>query len=291
MAFLRSAWWFAMIFFPVVFLLYLIWTVYLSIHPWRPFFSRYKEEHNLFPDLEKVSFTSRDGLGLNGWFLSGEKPNIIILLHGLNSSGLGMMAHAKILNLAGYCIFMPDLRAHGSSSGNTVTGVWEVNDVLGALDYLKTRSDIQVDRVGLLGISFGALVGLRTARAAPEIKALVLESIGPATLDDHGGRPTTLIRWLNYPINWTIYAINNFMSGTRGVEGVIDSLKGLNDCAVLFISAGRGKERYFMHMFAQAAKQPKLIWEVPESEHGITIAVRREEYSRKVREFFDRALK
>jgi fermentation-respiration switch protein FrsA (DUF1100 family) len=117
-----------------------------------------------------------------------------------------------------------------------------------------------------------------------------LESIGPATLDDHGGRPTSLIRWLNYPINWTIYALNNLMSGTRGVEGVIEALQGLNDCAVMLISTGRGKERYFMRMFAQAANHPKTIWEVPESEHGISIAVRREEYRRKVSEFFDRTL-
>jgi pimeloyl-ACP methyl ester carboxylesterase len=53
---------------------------------------------------------------------------------------------------------MFDLRNHGqSASGGPVTfGLQESNDLLGALDYLATRSDVDQHRIGVVGFSVGA---------------------------------------------------------------------------------------------------------------------------------------
>lgn len=243
-----------------------------------------------WPGIERVWYKGSDGIDLCGYYISGSNRRSIILLHGLGSSGMEMHPHGKILNEAGYSIFMTDFRAHGASGGRTVNGVREVQDLKGVLEFLKQRSELGGESVGILGISFGALVGLRSAATYPEIRALVLESMGPAALEDHGGKPDSLIRWLNYPLNWFIYGATNFFGNTPGSSGVIELLKGLRGVPVFFISAGRGKEQYFMRRFYQAARNPKQLWEAARSMHGITLAVERENYQAKVTRFFDRAL-
>jgi len=215
---------------------------------------------------------------------------VIILLHGLGGTGLSMSYQARMLQKAGYNVLMPDLRAHGDSEGDTVTGALEVNDVLGALDYLRTRRDVDADQIGILGVSYGALVALRAASETQAIRAVVLESIGPARLEDHGGRPTTLRRWINLPFNWLLYRLFDFMSGVGDCEGVLGSLHLIFPRPVLFISTGRGKERYFMRAFHEAARQPKAILEVPKASHGIAAAVDYRAYRERVVDVFDGVL-
>lgn len=277
-------------FFLLMVVMYLTWTIYFSIHPWRLATFRRMASSESWPGIERVWYKGSDGIDLCGYYISGSNRRSIILLHGLGSSGMEMHPHGKILNEAGYSIFMTDLRAHGASGGRTVNGVREVQDLKGVLEFLKQRSELGGESVGILGISFGALVGLRSAATYPEIRALVLESMGPAALEDHGGKPDSLIRWLNYPLNWFIYGATNFFGNTPGSSGVIELLKGLRGVPVFFISAGRGKEQYFMRRFYQAARNPKQLWEAARSMHGITLAVERENYQAKVTRFFDRAL-
>ena len=51
-----------------------------------------------------------------------------------------MLYHASAMAVYNYGVLMFDLRAHGSSDGDTSTAGWrEVNDLLGAVDYLRSR--------------------------------------------------------------------------------------------------------------------------------------------------------
>lgn len=273
-----------------IYLVYFMWITYRSVHPGRAIFRRKtpKLEVDLKPEM--ISFLSRDGLQLKGWFIPGTKQGVIILLHGLGETGLSMSYQARMLNKNGYNVLMPDMRAHGESDGDTITGVLEVNDVLGALDYLTTRPDVDEEQVGILGVSFGALVALRSASDNNAIRALVLESIGPAKLTDHGGRPTTLRDWINYSYNWLLYQLFDFMSGVVADKGVVDSLHTIYPRPVLFISTGRGKERTFMRIFFDVARHPKSILEVPKASHGLAAAVNSREYRELVLRVFDGAL-
>jgi len=269
---------------------FILWGVYTTVHPGRSVFRRRIPRFEVDLECEKVEFFSRDGLPLCGWFLLGKKPMVIILLHGLGGTGLAMSVQARMLWNAGYSVFMPDLRGHGNSAGDTITRVLEVNDIYGALEYLESRSDVDTEQVGILGVSFGAWVALRAATEMKFIRAVILESMGPATLADHGGRPTTLKRWINYPYNWFNYKLFDFMCGMETREGVIDSLHRIYPRPVLFISTGRGKERYFMRMFYEAARHPKSILEVPEAPHGIAYAGNSREYQQRVLSVFNKAL-
>jgi pimeloyl-ACP methyl ester carboxylesterase len=190
---------------------------------------------------------------------------------------------------AGYGVFLVDLRAHGSSDGDTSTfGLCEADDIAGAVDYLLTRVDVDGRKIGALGISLGAQAALRGALKTGNIRALVLEGLGPSILSDHGGKPKTLQRWVNYPSNWLYYRAYEFMIRGRD-RGVLEVIGKIAPRPILLIASG-AKDIYFSRLFWQAANEPKEIWELPNGRHGVAYLQDSHGYVRLVTEFFNQAL-
>jgi len=71
----------------------------------------------------------------------------------------------------------------GGSSGRFGGGVKERDDVKAALDYLAARKEINAEKLGLAGYSFGGAVAFAAAQEDPRVKKLAL--VSPA-LDDGG---------------------------------------------------------------------------------------------------------
>jgi pimeloyl-ACP methyl ester carboxylesterase len=273
-------------------LVLLIWFIRNSVrrafynaHPPRRI--RWLEETAL--QFREVRFKSRDGLTLFGRFIPGKSKATVLLVHGLGQASQDMLLYAEILANAGFGIFMIDLRAHGSSDGDTSTnGLREAEDVASAVDYLLHRIDVNGQRIGALGISLGAQAVLRGAQKTENIRAMVLEGLGPADLSDHGGRQQSLMRWLNYPANWLYYQLFQFM--IRGKEpGVPDAIYRVAPRPLLLIASGT-EDIYFNRLFYQAAGKPKELWELPKGEHGAAILVDSHAYIQRVTEFFQREL-
>jgi alpha/beta superfamily hydrolase len=76
-----------------------------------------------------------------------------------------------------------NFRGAGGSGGSHGGGVKERDDVRTALDYLCTRSEVDKNRLGLVGYSFGGAVVFAVARQDTRIKRLAL--VSPA-LDESG---------------------------------------------------------------------------------------------------------
>jgi pimeloyl-ACP methyl ester carboxylesterase len=126
--------------------------------------------------FEEVSFPSRDGLVLGGWWIPAPDTarGTVILCPGQRSSMEGDLIHAEPLHRAGFNLLMFDFRGHGRSEGNLVTlGPQEVFDLLGALDYVTQARG--VERAGVMGFSMGAGVALVTAAQDNRVAALVLD--------------------------------------------------------------------------------------------------------------------
>jgi hypothetical protein len=239
--------------------------------------------------FREVTFHSRDGLTLFGRFLPGRNSATILLLHGLGGANNNMLLYAEFLAHAGFGIFMIDLRAHGSSDGDTSTyGLREADDVAGAVDYLLTRLDVNGQRIGALGISLGAQAALRGALKTEHLQALVLEGLNPFVLRDHGGRPRTLRRWLNYPANWLYYKLYHFMAGGSDT-GVLEVIGRVTPRPIFLIASGE-KDMYFNRLFFRAAQEPKELWEIPQGEHGAAILQDSHAYIQRVVEFFNKTL-
>lgn len=240
-------------------------------------------------EFREVEFTTRDGLTLFGRFTPGRNHGTILLIHGLGGVDADMILHAEFLTHAGYGVFMIDLRAHGSSDGDTSTfGLYEGDDVACAVEYLLKRVDVDGNKIGVLGISLGAQAALRGALKTKDIHALVLEGLGPVNLKDHGGRPNSLVRWMNYPFNWLNYQAYQFMIGGRD-RGVLEVIGEVTPRPLLLIASG-DKDIYFNRLFYQAAKDPKELWELPNGTHAAAFLENSQEYAERVIGFFDEAL-
>ncbi|MBE2215294.1 MAG: alpha/beta fold hydrolase [Opitutaceae bacterium] len=102
-----------------------------------------------------------------------EPKGTIVLLHGIWMSRESVLHWAIHLAQAGYRTVPVDLRGHGTSTGAWVTyGALETGDLAAVLDELQ-RLGMAGDRVGVLGISYGASVGLLWASRDPRVGAVV----------------------------------------------------------------------------------------------------------------------
>lgn len=240
-------------------------------------------------DFREVTFPSRAGLTLFGRFAPGKNHAAILLLHGLGGANADMLSHAEILANAGYGVFLVDLRAHGSSDGDTSTfGLHEADDVAGAADYLLSRADVNGQKIGAIGISLGAQAALRGALKTDKLRALVLERLGPSVLSDHGSGFKSLQHWVNYPFNWLYHRVYEFMIGGRD-QGVLEVIGRIAPRPVLFIASSRN-DIYFSRLFCQAAGEPKELWELSNIRQGTAFLQDSQEYAKRVVGFFDKAL-
>jgi uncharacterized protein len=239
--------------------------------------------------FREVTFKSSDELTLFGRFVPSRNKATLLLVHGLGQADQDMLFYAEVLVDAGFGIFMFDLRAHGSSDGDTSTnGLREAEDVAGALDYLLHRIDVNGQRIGALGIGLGAQAILHAALHLENIRAMVLEGLEPSALLDHAGSQQSLMRQLLTPVNWLYYKLYQFMCGYK-VESVLDVIGLLAPRPILLIAAGK-QDIYFNRLFYQAAGEPKELWELPQGEHGAAILSDSRAYMGRVIAFFQREL-
>ena len=116
--------------------------------------------------FDSVSFPTRDGLKLDGWFLPGHpgKPTVIFS-HGLFRNRRETLKRACQLHQLGYSGLVFDFRNHGRSERRHCSlGFQERLDVLGAYDFLKKSK--RRDRFVLFGVSMGAVASIH---AAPDL--------------------------------------------------------------------------------------------------------------------------
>jgi dipeptidyl aminopeptidase/acylaminoacyl peptidase len=136
--------------------------------------------------LEDVSFMSQ-GLRLTGFVSvpddhkAGERRPAVIVLHGFggNKASDGVKVPCDMLSKMGYVTLGFDMRGCGDSEGEKgrIICLDQVEDTKSAVTYMRSRPDVDPDRIGLLGSSFGAAVSVYTA-GVDERVAMVISSGG-----------------------------------------------------------------------------------------------------------------
>ena len=239
---------------------------------------------------EDVTLATSDGLTLKGWYLPSHNGAAIILLHGYGGNRLEMLDRAALLAKHGYGVLLYDERASGESDGDKRTFGWlDVNDVPLALSYLHTRSEIDPQRIGILGFSIGGQIALRAAAQSDQIDAVIAEEPGFARISDVPDIPTLEDKF--YVVGYWVG--ENWLSLRTGVpipEGVLPALPRIAPRPILFIATGQDYGRTLVRYFFDEAGEPKHWWEVPETTHGGSPQARPEEYEQIVVGFLDRVL-
>ena len=256
-----------------------------------------QEDHpsNYNLEFEDVEFPSRRGdLTLSGWYLPGESPSPhLIFVHGIGSVRSGDNAvelAARMIEL-GYNVLMFDLRGHGSSAGDKVSGgYFERWDVLGAFDYLVDRG-IAPDRTGLMGFSMGAATSIMAAAEEPRITAVAADSPFANASDlisREAARKTPIPAWLT-PV--FMPAAKLMAKGIYGID--------IRELAPEEAVAGLGYPVLVIHgiaddripwkqgqRVASAAGAGSSIWLVPGVDHVDAFLTHPDEYVRRVSEYF-----
>lgn len=127
---------------------------------------------------EDVSIDAVDGSRMHGWWLPATRPALGSVLH-LHGNAANVSNHLPLvawLPDAGFDVLMLDYRGFGRSQGApTLDGV--VDDAAAALQYLRSRPDVDGERLAVLGQSIGGAAALRLlARDSAGVRLAVIEA-------------------------------------------------------------------------------------------------------------------
>jgi pimeloyl-ACP methyl ester carboxylesterase len=241
---------------------------------------------------EAVEFKATDGIILRGvWIPASGSEKAVIILHGHGGSYDFDIYRAPALHEAGFSVFLFDFRAHGRSEGRRMTfGYEERRDVLGAIEFLHSRG---IQRIGLLGFSYGGIVSMLVAPVSPDIQAVITDG-GPARM-----RTAIAVRgaemgaplWLSKTIAWLIISITSLRLGVNLFHyEPIRWVGKITPRPILFI---HGDHDQFLPDFDElyaAANLPKEFWRLSDAGHTTASQLYPEEHTRRVVDFFSQYL-
>ncbi len=130
---------------------------------------------------EAISFHS-EGFKLRGdvylpdGLEPGERRAAIVLCHGYTGvKDLYLPDNARILKQAGYVVLAFDYKGWGESEGprTRLSPHGRVADVQAALTYLAHRGEVDADRLGLYGTSYGGATVVWVGAIDPRAKCIV----------------------------------------------------------------------------------------------------------------------
>ena len=131
---------------------------------------------------ERVTFES-DGLRLAGvvrvpaGLKAGERRPAFLVLHGFgsNKSSHNVILPCDMFDKLGYATLRFDMRGCGESEGERgrLICLEQVSDTRNALSFLQRHPQIDPQRIGVIGSSFGAAVAVYTGGVEPRVAAVI----------------------------------------------------------------------------------------------------------------------
>jgi uncharacterized protein len=262
-----------------------------------PEYHRYEWSLATFPDLnpEHIQVRSVDNIFLDGRFFPGAHSSLVILVSGYGDTQDQMLSIAEFLHRAGFSVLTYTSRARVPSGGRYVTlGAVEQKDVVSVVNYAAGRSDVDANRIGILGISMGGASAILAAANDKRIRAVVDDSAfsdGPrviATAFEH------FVHLPAFPFAPITVAIADWRAGiditrVRPVDVIAEisprPLLIIHDQGDPVVLAGNSLRNF------SAAGEPKQLWLVPGSGHADAQIIAKSQYQSRVTSFFEAALR
>ncbi|MBN1341443.1 MAG: alpha/beta fold hydrolase [Phycisphaerae bacterium] len=171
------------------------------------------------PESRTVSYKTPDGVEIVADYYAPKSKRqggapVVILLHQYPSTRSSWRPLAPLFHEAGYAVLAPDLRGHGDSvkpEGMKLAQGKEsrspkhyreaYQDVFGAYEWLRTRKEVDLSRLAIVGASIGTSVAIDYAARDPSVDVVVCLSPGPEYfgvdsrrhIAKYGDRPILLI--------------------------------------------------------------------------------------------------
>lgn len=222
--------------------------------------------------FEDVTFQSEDGTKLHGWFLSPParvKPKGTIIFNHGNAGSVGHhLPFVGWMVRGGYQVFLYDYRGYGKSEGE-ITRKGLVQDVSAAINYVKTREDVDSKRLISFGHSLGGAKSLAALgeKMIPGVRG-VISFAGFASYED-------MARGIGGQMGANLvtddYSAQDYIEKISPVPVLL--AHGTDDRTVPF-SQG---EKLF-----EKAKEPKTFFKIPGGSHAQALFMNDGEYRKKV---------
>jgi len=249
-------------------------------------------------DYRDVRLVARgDGTEISAWYLANENSSsAIILVHGRDASKRDAISGnfpklGAALQKAGHAVLMIDMRGHGDSEGVRYSfGVYERQDVLGAVDWLLTEG-FEPGKIGVLGLSMGGGATVSAAAAEPAIGVLVLEStfadLWPLVEEkfvEESGLPTLFLPGVRL-MNRLMYGYD--LKRVRPIEEIVE----VAPRPIMIIHCSVDEDVRFWHAEQLMEAVPDAeTWVMDACEHADIYRDYPEEYEERVIPFFEENL-
>jgi pimeloyl-ACP methyl ester carboxylesterase len=264
------------------------------------------------PDAENVRFQALGGVWLQGSWLvskSNERRGTIIFCHEYLANRWSCRPYIDELRNAGFDVFTFDFRNHGESdtSPGYAAMQWashfEMIDVQAAVSHVRQRAGGARPWIGLLGISRGGSAAILAASRDEHVQAVATDGAFPTNLT----QLAYMLRWAKIYIGeGLLYRLTPdwYYSLLCGIVRTVGARR--HGCRFLRVSRAipriaprpllmihGEKDNYVVPQIARQlfdrARDPKQFWLVPDARHNAAIQLARNDYERRLVEFFTRA--
>lgn len=229
--------------------------------------------------FEDVYFRAEDGTRLHGWFVPGRSDDTLVWFHGNAANISNRVYNILLLNRnLGLNVFIFDYRGYGRSEGKpSEKGMYM--DAEGALEYLRSRDDIDTEKLILFGRSLGGAVAVDLAtrhRTGNYVRGVIMESSFTSV--------KAMSRYMRP-------AFAFFLPTHLLVKSRFDSLSKIGRIqSPVMIVHGDRDDTVPIHMGRElfdAANEPKRFYTVKGASHDDTPIVGGKAYFAALREFID----
>jgi alpha-beta hydrolase superfamily lysophospholipase len=237
--------------------------------------------------IETVAIPSGSGSRLAAWFIPGEaRKGAILLLHGIRANRLEMLGRARLFHRLGFAVLLFDFQAHGESPGDHMTfGYLESKDARAAFDFLRRKAP--GEKIGVDGLSLGGASAL-LADPPLEADAMVLEAVFASFDTAVGNR---IVVWLG-PLGRYLVPLLTWQVRPRlGIDQAVLAPAthiGAVHAPVLLIAGDADRLAVLdeAKLLYANANEPKELWVIPGARHQDFLRYAREEFERRVGDFF-----
>ncbi|MBN2208406.1 MAG: alpha/beta hydrolase [Candidatus Coatesbacteria bacterium] len=225
--------------------------------------------------------TTEDGVHLAGWFIPSEKSKVTIVFCRGAAGNIGLwLDMIKRLHDLNYNVLAFDYRGTGLSGGSA-SFLAVGKDIAAAVKHAKQNFGRAASRIGLLGVSVGAAVGINVAAELDAVDAMVADSpftsfaeMVPKVIKEHAPQLAGKVK--------DDMEFTDEFDPIRNVSRISPK--------PLFIIANESDTLCPASMalsLYRAAGAPKSLWVAPGTEHIKAKDVFTTEYWSKIAEFFN----
>lgn len=242
---------------------------------------------NLGAAHRDVELETSDGLTLSGWYVPSRNGAAVIVFPGRRESA---QSRARMLVDNGYGVVLLDRRGEGGSDGApNAFGRGGDRDIAAAVDYLRSRPEVDDERIAGLGLSVGGEMMLDLASQPDDgLAAVVSEGAGTRSwaeekeTPDGGllGAPSLLLKTASIAV----------FSDTPPPRSMFDVIPDVAPTPLFLISSRDAKNEVLASRYEEIAPAGTETWSIPGDHHIGGIDVAPKAYERRVIGFLERSL-